>query len=123
MKFLPEKVLELARLERRRMVDEQTFIMMTQKMEETKIQEAGQRNDVRIIDEAIEPYAPVKPKKKMNLMLGALIGLGLGIGLIFLVEYFDNTIKTHEDIERMGLNILGTIPTIATDKVEKKIGK
>ncbi len=121
MEVLPEKVLELARLERRRMVDEQTFIMMTQKMEETKIQEAGQRNDVRIIDEAIEPYVPVKPKKKMNLMLGALIGLGLGIGLIFLVEYFDNTIKTHEDIERMGLNILGTIPTIATDKVEKKM--
>ncbi|MGD9488523.1 MAG: GumC family protein [Calditrichaceae bacterium] len=121
LEILPEKVLELARLERRRMVDEQTFIMMTQKMEETKIQEAGQRNDVRIIDEAIEPYAPVKPKKKMNLMLGALIGLGLGIGLIFLVEYFDNTIKTHEDIERMGLNILGTIPTIATDKVEKKM--
>ncbi|MGD9898978.1 MAG: GumC family protein [Calditrichaceae bacterium] len=121
MEILPEKVLELARLERRRMVDEQTYIMMTQKMEETKIQEAGQRNEVRIIDEAIEPYAPVKPKKKMNLMLGALIGLGLGIGLIFLVEYFDNTIKTHEDIERMGLNILGTIPTIATDKVEKKM--
>lgn len=121
LESLPEKVLELARLERRRKVDEQTYIMMTQKLEETKIQEAAQSKNVRIIDEAIEPLYPVSPKKKLNVMLGALIGLGLGVGLTFLIEYFDNTIKTHEDVERMGFNILASIPKIEMDKYEKKL--
>ena len=121
LESLPEKVLELARLERRRKVDEQTYILMTQKLEETKIQEAAQSKNVRIIDEAIEPLFPVSPKKKLNIMLGALIGLGLGVGLTFLIEYFDNTIKTHEDLERMGFNILASIPKIEMDKYEKKL--
>jgi tyrosine-protein kinase Etk/Wzc len=118
---LPVKVLELARLERRRMVDEQTYIMMTKKLEETKIQEAGQRKDVRIVDEAIEPIAPTKPKKKLNLALGVVLGLGLGIGITFLREYFDNTIKTHEELENLGYNILANIPKIEMSKVEQKL--
>jgi capsular exopolysaccharide synthesis family protein len=118
---LPEKVLELARLTRKRKVDEENFIFLTQKLEEIKIQEAGQSKNVRIIDKAIEPIFPVKPKKKLNLMLGALIGLGLGIGLAFLIEYFDNTIKSHEELERMGFSILASIPQIQMEKYEKKL--
>ena len=121
LEVLPKKVLELARLERRRKVDEQTYIMMTQKLEETKIQEAAQAKNVHIVDEAIEPLYPVSPKKKLNILLGALIGLGLGIGLTFLIEYFDNTVKSPEELERMGFNILSTIPRIEMDKVEKKV--
>ena len=53
---LPVKVLELARLERKRKVDEENFIFLTQKLEEMKIQEAGQSKNVRIIDEAIDAW-------------------------------------------------------------------
>ncbi len=120
---LPVKILELARLERRRKVDEQTYIMMTQKLEETKIQEAAQARNVHIIDEAIEPLFPVKPKKKLNVLLGTLIGIGLGVGVTFLLEYFDNTVKSPEELERMGFNILSSIPQIEMDKVEKKLDK
>ncbi len=120
---LPVKILELARLERRRKIDEQTYIMMVQKLEETKIQEAAQAKNVRIIDEAIEPLYPVKPKKKLNVLLGALIGLGLGVGITFLMEYFDNTVKSPEELEKMGFNILSSIPRIEMDKVEKKLEK
>jgi len=120
---LPVKVLEFARLERRRKVDEETYMMMIQKLEETKIQEAAQARNVNIIDPAIEPLFPVKPKKKLNVLLGALIGLGLGVGVTFMLEYFDDTVKTPEDLEKMGLNILSSIPRIEMDKVEKKLEK
>ncbi|MBD3225530.1 MAG: polysaccharide biosynthesis tyrosine autokinase [Caldithrix sp.] len=120
---LPDKVLQLARLERRRQVDEQTFIMLTQKLEEAKIQVAAKKQNVRIIDEAIEPNAPVKPNKRLNLMLGALIGLGLGVGITFLMEYMDTTIRRVEELERIGFNILANIPVIEEDKLEKKVEK
>lgn len=121
MEKLPVKVLELARLERRRLVDEQTFVMMTTKLEETKIQEAGQRRNVRIIDEAIESAMPTKPNKTLNMALGMVLGLGLGIGLTFLREYLDNSIKSQEDLEKLGYNILASIPKIQMGKVEEKI--
>jgi tyrosine-protein kinase Etk/Wzc len=121
LETLPEKTLELARIERRVNVDEQTFVLLKQKLEETKIQEAATSRNVLILDEAIEPYIPIKPKKKLNIMLGILIGLGLGVGITFVIEYMDNTIKTQEELQAMGYNILVSVPKIEIDKYEKKL--
>jgi tyrosine-protein kinase Etk/Wzc len=57
----------------------------------------------------------------MNLILGVLIGIGLGIGLVFLLEYFDNTVKTSEELESMGFNLLSSIPQIQMDKYEQRL--
>ncbi|MFZ0389465.1 MAG: polysaccharide biosynthesis tyrosine autokinase, partial [Calditrichia bacterium] len=118
---LPNQALELARLTRQMEVDRNTYLLMTQKFEETRISEAGQKENVRILDYAIMPMSPVKPKKKMNLMLGALIGLGLGVGLTFLLEYMDNSVKNPEELEKMGFPILTSIPEISSDEVAKKV--
>jgi len=118
---LPSQSLELARLTRQMEVDKETYILMTTKLEETRISEAGQQENVKILDYAIKPEIPVKPKKKLNLMLGALIGFGLGIGLTFLIEYFDDSIKNPEELERIGFPILATIPEIDTGEVIKKV--
>jgi len=119
MTQLPDKVLQLARLQRRKQVDEQTYIMLTQKLEEAKIQESAQARNVRIIDKAIKPLKPVKPNKKMNIMLGILLGLGLGIGITFMLEYLDRSVRKPEDVERIGLNVLATIPKIEIEKLAK----
>ncbi len=123
LESLPEKILQLARYERRKKVQEETFLMMKTKLEETKIQEASQAKNVRILDKAIEPLYPVKPNKKLNLMLGALIGLGLGIGIAFLLEYFDDSLKSPDEVEKLGFNLLATIPKIEHEKVEAKVKK
>ncbi len=99
---LPGQGLELARLMRQVEVDRSTYILLTQKLEETKIAEAGQKELIRVVDRAIEPEYPVSPKKARNLLLGALLGLGLGVGLTFLMEYLDNSIKNPEVLERWG---------------------
>jgi tyrosine-protein kinase Etk/Wzc len=116
---LPEKSLKLARLERNAKVGENIFLMLKEKYEESRIKEAGQIGNVRIIDKALPPEDPIKPKKKINLLLGALLGLGLGLGMAFFVERLDNSLKSIEDVEATGLSILGSIPLIKSSKDKK----
>ncbi|GAB4332090.1 MAG: polysaccharide biosynthesis tyrosine autokinase [Calditrichia bacterium] len=118
---LPSQGLELVRLTRQMEVDQNTYMLMTQKLEETRITLAGKRENVRILDYAIVPEFPVKPKKKLNLLLGIIIGLGLGIGLTFMLEYFDDSIKNPDELEKIGFPILATIPEISPQEVLKKI--
>ncbi len=110
---LPEKSQKLARLEREATVDNNIYMMMRQKYEENRIVEAGKIGSVRVVDYAVPPQYPIKPKKKMNLILGIMVGLGLGIGLTFLREYLDTSLKSMEDVEREGFTVLGSIPIIA----------
>ncbi len=120
LELLPAQGLDLARLERQVEVDKNTYILLTQKLEETRITEAGQKETIRVVDRAIEPEYPVSPKKARNLLLGAILGLGLGIGLTFLTEYLDNSIKNPEVLERMKLSVLAIIPEISEKEALSK---
>lgn len=56
---------------------------------------------------------PVKPKPILNIAIALVVGLMTGVGLAFLLEYLDNTIKTEQDIEKLlELPVLGVIATI-----------
>lgn len=69
---------------------------------------------VRIIDRATQPGAPISPNPARNMTLGALLGLVAGVGLAFIVEQLDVTVKHREDLEELGLHVLGSIPTLDT---------
>ncbi|HHU64130.1 MAG TPA: lipopolysaccharide biosynthesis protein [Clostridiales bacterium] len=67
--------------------------------------------NVQVIDEARVPVAPVKPRTSLNIAIAFVVAIMAGLGLVFLLEYLDNTIKTPEDVERhLGLPTLGNIP-------------
>lgn len=67
--------------------------------------------NVQIVDKAEVPEEPVKPNKKLNLAVAFFVGLMAGLGLAFLIEYLDNTIKTPEDVTKhTGLTVIGAIP-------------
>lgn len=56
---------------------------------------------------------PVKPNPLLNIVIAVVVGLIAGVGLAFILEYMDNTIKDEDDIERLlGLPILGSIQKI-----------
>ena len=112
MNQLPDKSLRLARLERSTKVGENIFMMLKEKYEESRIKEAGQTGNVRIIDKAIPPESPIKPKKKLNILLGALLGLVLGGGLALMLESLDTSVRSIEDVEVLDLPVLGYVPKI-----------
>jgi polysaccharide biosynthesis transport protein len=116
---LPAKSLQYARLERDRTVLAETYLLMRQKLEEAKITQASQMGQVRIIDPAIVPEGRSKPKSKINLIIGLILGGALGITLATLREYLDNTVKTVEDIEKAHQHVLGIIPALDKDGNDK----
>lgn len=68
-------------------------------------------DNVQILDEAQFPKGPSSPKTLMNIAIAFVLGLMISIGVVFLMEYLDDTIKTEEDIEQLiGVPVLGTIP-------------
>jgi polysaccharide biosynthesis transport protein len=70
-------------------------------------------NNVRVLERAVVPGAPVRPKPVQNLLLGLLVGLGTGIALAFAIEALDNTLKTQADVEQtLGVPVLGLVPVI-----------
>ena len=71
----------------------------------------------QIIDRAQVPRNPVSPDLKKLFLITIALGLGLGGGLIFLVDYFDSSFKRSEDVEKnLGITVLATIPRIYQTK-------
>lgn len=113
LRNLPRKEVTLAQLVRKKNVNEQIYTMLLTKLEEAKINEARAIAPVRIVDSAIVPTSPVKPRKKLNLIMGLFLGILVGVGGAFLLEYMDNTIKSPEIIEEhFGMPFIGIIPNI-----------
>ena len=68
-------------------------------------------DSVSIVDTAVIPDKPIKPKKTLNVLIAFFVGLMASVGLVFLLEYMDNTVKTSNDVEKLlGIPILGIIP-------------
>lgn len=112
---LPEKSLQLARLERAAKVNENVLTMLMEKYEESRITEAGETGSVRIIDEAREPEHPVRPRKKLNVLLGCVLGLLLSTGYTLVKDRTDRRILEVEELETIqGVPVLGWIPLIRT---------
>ncbi|MEM7789924.1 MAG: polysaccharide biosynthesis tyrosine autokinase [Verrucomicrobiota bacterium] len=69
--------------------------------------------NVRIVDEALPPAKPSSPKVAMNIVAGLIGGLFVGSGLVFLVAFLDDRVKSAFDIEgTIGLPMLGVVPRI-----------
>ena len=119
-KKILDNELRLAQLERDVRVSENIYLILLEKYQESRINEVMEFGNIIIIDEALPPDGPIKPRKMLNLAIGGILGLMFGALLVFFLESMDNSIKNTEDVEKiLQLPILGVIPKDVPGKVNK----
>jgi capsular exopolysaccharide synthesis family protein len=96
---------------------------LLKRAKETGVSQQLELSNIRIVDPAEVPEAPVKPNKMSNIMAACFFGLIAGVALAFFVEYLDNTIKDPDDVNiYIGLPFLGYIPSAKKEaKAEEEI--
>ena len=83
------------------------------------VKEIMKIDNVQVIDRAEVPNDPVKPNEIMNIIIAAVLGFMIGIGIVFLREYLDNTITSPNDIEKyLDLSVIGVIPLVAKEDLQ-----
>jgi polysaccharide biosynthesis transport protein len=108
---LKDASVEYAILAREVDTNHQLYDGVLQRMKEMGVAAALRASNVSIIDKAEPPHTPSRPKKLQSLLLSALVALIGGVGLAFLLEYLDNTLKTPDEVERyLRLPNLGVVP-------------
>ena len=86
---------------------------LTTRMTEENAQVNFKDTNVRIIDEALPPIRHSSPKTLVNVIAGGFGGLAFGTGLIFIISFFDDRIRSFHDVEeRLGLSMLGALKKI-----------
>ncbi|MBI4548197.1 MAG: polysaccharide biosynthesis tyrosine autokinase [Ignavibacteriae bacterium] len=119
---IPQKNIQFARLQRSRLSNEKLYLLVEEKFHESAIKEKSEFGYIDIIDPAYVPIEPVSPRIPMNLALGALLGLMLGIGLTFFHEYLDVRIRTPEDLEKKGYVTL-TAVALMNEEIQRFEGR
>jgi capsular exopolysaccharide synthesis family protein len=77
---------------------------------QTDVAQELKSSNIRIVDPAVVPRAPIRPNRTRDILYGLLVGFSLGIGLAFFLEYLDNTVKTPEDVRlHLPAPLLGVI--------------
>ena len=119
---LPADERMFGQLQRKFVVNEKIYSYLLEKRSETAIVKASTVSKNRIVDTALLPEKPIKPKRKLIVLIGLILGLILGIALAFLREFLDDRIKSEEDIQKgTSVPILAMIPNISDDNGSIKV--
>lgn len=109
----PAEAEELKRLETALSQYRYNYGQLLASYEQVRLSETQSRGSLVIFKQAGVPSSPAFPQTRRNTLLASLVGMILAVGVIFLFEYLDDSIKTPEDVSRvMGRNLLGSIAVI-----------
>ncbi len=119
---LATKDVQLLRLEREKELYKQSYLQLQVKHTEMSLVQQMKGSEMRIINPADERSAKlVKPKKNIIIPLGIVLGLFFGIGSTLFLEFLDNTVKNEQDIEKLGLSVLGVVPWFEKNGAKVKL--
>jgi len=96
--------------------------LLKQQLDQIQVESALQTGGVQLVTPATAPSSPIKPTPKRDAIIAVAVGLVFGIGLAFLFEYLDDSIKDRGDLDRVasGVPNVGAIPLVSGWKVNGK---
>ena len=106
--------IEMARITQELETDKQYLNTLTQRLRELKITSgSGTASEVRIATYSRMPHQPIGPQRLRNIILALIMSLVAGIGLAFLLDFLDDTLKSVDDVDRyLHLPALALIPAV-----------
>src|SRR5487761_625860 len=97
---------------------------LLQKLKEAGIAAGLRSSNIRVVDPALVPSTPARPQKARNILLAFLVGIVGGVGLAFLREYLDDTVKSPDDIQTLtGLPSLAVVPAFANGNGNRALAR
>lgn len=113
--------IDYARYSREAEVNRKLYGTLKERLEEARITEAQKVSDVSIVDPAVTASATIPKNNSVKILIGAILGLILGIAFAFISETLDTSIGTIEDVENViKLPVLGVVPSLDRDPKIKK---
>lgn len=114
---IPAQEVTLARISRELRLQEDLYTTLNRQHEEAKLGVSSMVSFVSVVQRPVAESSPISPNRKLNMMVGAVLGLFIAVVVVFLLENLDVSISTIEDIEGfMKLPVLGIIPNILSEK-------
>jgi uncharacterized protein involved in exopolysaccharide biosynthesis len=113
MQGLAKKEIQYGILKREADSNQQLYDMLLKRLKETGLSQGLDSSNVRILEPAVMPVRPVKPRKALNLVLAVALGSVFAFAVAFFAEYMDDTVRTPEQVEKsLGSPVFALIPLI-----------
>jgi len=104
-------------MEREAQSNRQVYESLLQKEKELRVASNSRANNVRVVDRAEVPQAPITPSGRRTWLLSLAVGLALAVAVAYGLDYMNDTIKTPEDVaRRLKVPFLGLVPSVRGDK-------
>jgi succinoglycan biosynthesis transport protein ExoP len=114
---------ELSRLNSELTQLRQSSAYLLQSYESIRLAETQSTNNIVVVEPAEEPAVPVRPRTFQNTLLGAVVGLLLATGIVFLIEYLDDRVRSPEQIDTiLKLPVVGLIARMPSTNLKGRAG-
>lgn len=111
----PAKETELARLQTEMTQLRQSLAYLLQSFENIRLAEAQSTSNIVVVEPAVLPSIPIRPRTLQNTLLGALVGFILAVGVVVLIEYLDDRVRSPEQIDKtLKLPVVGLIAKMSS---------
>ena len=112
-KVLPKLEQRQRELERQLNASQSTYQALLKRLQEVRVAENQNLGNARVIETAAIPTNPISPRIKLNLALGGVLGMMLGVAAALALDAQDRTVKTVQEIrDRLSYTMLGAIPLV-----------
>ena len=114
---LSRKAVDYRLLERQSASNQRVYESLLQQQNELQVVANSRANNVQLLDRAQVPGAPFSPNRQRDWLTALMLGLILSVGCVAVVDYFDDTIKTPDEVSKhLDLPLLGLVPAITGER-------